>query len=321
MSLHAWSSARYVIPLPEGHRFPIAKYGLLREAVLRDGLVAEERLHEPERVSVEDLLLVHTHDYVRRFIEGALTDSEVRRIGLPWSPHLVERSHRATGGTCEAAEAALELGVTVNLAGGTHHAFPGHGEGFCVFNDVAIAVRRLQRLGRIRRAAIVDLDVHQGNGTHAIFADDATVFTFSMHGERNYPYTLPRRHAGEGAGGYGGRVDADLDVALADGMGDAGYLETLATHLPAALAAARPDLVVYLAGVDPHEGDRLGRLRLTFEGLARRDAYVLETCREVGLPVVVTIGGGYGHDVRDTVRAHANTVRVAGNYQGTGCGV
>jgi acetoin utilization deacetylase AcuC-like enzyme len=227
MALHAWSSARYGLPLPEGHRFPIAKYALLRDAVLAAGVVHPADLHEPARVAREDLLRVHTEDYVSRVDRGALTPAEERRLGLPWSPQLVERSYHSTGGTCEAAEAALERGVTMNLSGGTHHAFPGHGEGFCVFNDAAVAIRRLQALGRIARAIIVDLDVHQGNGTHAIFAGDPTVLTFSMHGARNYPYALAQRAngaPGEGDarvnGGYGGRVDARIDVPLPDAVGD-----------------------------------------------------------------------------------------------------
>ncbi len=295
-ALHAWSSARYVIPLPTGHRFPIEKYALLRDLVLAEGLVAPERMHEPARATEEALARVHTADNVRGLVEGTLGEAAMRRIGFPWSPHLVERSLRAVGGTCEAAAHALRAGIAINLAGGTHHAFPDHGEGFCVFNDVAVAVRLLQADGRIRRAAIVDLDVHQGNGTHAIFEGDARVFTFSMHGGRNYPFH---------------KVPGRLDIELADGTGDAEYLERLAAALPGVIAAAEPDLVVYLAGADPHEGDRLGRLRLSFDGLARRDALVIDTCREVGLPVAVTIAGGYGRDVADTVRAHANTVRVA----------
>jgi acetoin utilization deacetylase AcuC-like enzyme len=297
--LHAWSSARYVIPLPEGHRFPIAKYAMLRERVLAEGLVPAERLHESARVATDDLLLVHEPAYVRRLVEGTLSEAEMRRIGLPWSEQLVERSFRAVGGTCEAAEGALRDGVAVNLAGGTHHAFPGHGEGFCVFNDVAVAVRRLQRDGRISRAAVVDLDVHQGNGTHAIFAGDERVFTFSMHGERNFPFH---------------RVAGRLDIELPDRCGDERYLAELAGALPRVLAAAAPDLVVYLAGADAHVGDRLGRLALTFDGLARRDAMVLESCREVGLPVAVTIAGGYGRDIADTVAIHATTVRIAAGF-------
>jgi acetoin utilization deacetylase AcuC-like enzyme len=297
--LHCWTSARYTVPLPPGHRFPIAKYALLREAVFASGLVAPEDMHEPERASIDALLLVHTERYVHALIAGELSEAEQRRIGLPWSESLVERSFRAVGGTCEAAAAALERGVTMNLAGGTHHAFPDHGEGFCVFNDVAVAIRLLQRDRRIRRAAVVDLDVHQGNGTHAVFAGDESVFTFSMHGGRNYPFH---------------KVAGSLDVELADGTGDDVYLAALADALPRVLAAAAPDLVIYLAGADAHEGDRLGRLCLTFDGLARRDAMVLDACREVGIPVAITIAGGYGRNIADSVAVHLNTVRIAGQY-------
>ena len=299
MALHCWTSARYTIPLPEGHRFPIAKYAMLRDAVLASGIVEPSNVHEPERASREALRLVHTDRYIDGVLTGTLTAEEQRRIGLPWSHALVERSFRAVGGTCEAATAALEHGMTMNLAGGTHHAFPDHGEGFCVFNDVAVAIRILQRDGRIRRAAVVDLDVHQGNGTHAIFEGDTSVFTFSMHGGRNYPFH---------------KVAGCLDVELADGTGDDVYLATLAGALPGALSAAEPDLVIYLAGSDPHEGDRLGRLCLTFDGLARRDAMVLDACREVGIPVAITIAGGYGRNISDSVAAHLNTVRVAAAF-------
>ena len=299
MPLHCWTSARYTIPLPEGHRFPIAKYAMLRDAVLASGIVPPSNVHEPERASREALRLVHTDRYIDGVLTGTLTAEEQRRIGLPWSGALAERSFRAVGGTCEAATASLEYGVTMNLAGGTHHAFPDHGEGFCVFNDVAVAIRTLQRDGRIRRAAIVDLDVHQGNGTHAIFDGDRSVFTFSMHGGRNYPFH---------------KVAGSLDVELPDGTGDDAYLETLARALPGVLSASEPDLVIYLAGSDPHEGDRLGRLRLTFDGLARRDAMVLDACREVGIPVGITIAGGYGRNIADSVQAHVNTVRIAAGF-------
>jgi len=294
--LRVWTSASYTFPLPAGHRFPIAKYARVREQVLIDGLVAREALREPERGSRETLLLVHTTDYVDRFVDGRLSADELRRLGFPWSPALVERSLRAVGGTCEAAAAALVDGVAMNLAGGTHHAFADHGEGFCVFNDVAIAIRMLQRAGRVRRAAIIDLDVHQGNGTNAIFAGDESVFTFSMHGSRNYPFH---------------KVAGSLDVELADGTGDDEYLERLAGVLPIVLAKAQADLVVYLAGADPHEGDALGRLNLSFAGLARRDALVIDQCREVGLPLAITIAGGYGRNVDDTVRVHVETARIA----------
>lgn len=294
--LHAWTSARYVIPLPAAHRFPIAKYALLREGVLARGLIAPAHLHEPARAEAMDLLRVHTPAYVDNLTRGQLSDAELRRLGFPWSTHLVERAYRAVGGTCEAAEAALSLGVTINLAGGTHHAFADHGEGFCVFNDVAVAIQRLLARGAIRRAAIIDLDVHQGNGTHSIFAQEPRVYTFSMHGRRNYPFH---------------KVVGTLDIALEDATGDADYLERLADALPQIIRSAEPDLVVYLAGADPHEGDRLGRLSLTFDGLARRDALVIHACREVGIPVAVTVAGGYGRDIDSTVRAHLGTVAVA----------
>lgn len=294
--MQAWSSSRYTFPLPDGHRFPIAKYARLREQVLDDGILRLDDLRDPDRVSRDALLLVHTADYVDRFIAGALGAAEMRRLGLPWSPALVERSLRAVGGTCEACSEALDSGIAMNLAGGTHHAFSDHGEGFCVFNDVAVAVRLLQRARRIRRAAIVDLDVHQGNGTHAIFAGDASVFTFSMHGGKNYPYR---------------KVPGSLDVELEDGTRDEEYLDRLATLLPQVLARAEPDLVIYLAGADPHEGDCLGRLSLSFGGLARRDAFVVDSCREVGIPIALTIAGGYGRQFSDTVRIHAETARIA----------
>ncbi|HVZ77365.1 MAG TPA: histone deacetylase [Gemmatimonadaceae bacterium] len=299
MPLHAWSSARYTFPLPEGHRFPIEKYARLRDRVLHEGIVRPECMHEPARVSRDDLLRVHTADYVDRFTNGAMTAAEIRRLGFPWSEALVERSYRAVGGTCEAARAALVHGVAMNLAGGTHHAFADHGEGFCVFNDVAIAIRALQRDGLAARVAVVDLDVHQGNGTHAVFAGDDSVFTFSMHGGRNYPFH---------------KVPGSLDIELDDGTTDAAYLETLAAALPSVLSRAQPGLVVYIAGADPHEDDRLGRLSLTTDGLARRDAIVLQQCREVGLPVVITIGGGYGRDIDTTIGIHVRTAQVAATF-------
>lgn len=297
--LHVWTSSRYTFPLPEGHRFPIAKYSRLREQVLISGIATPNELHEPERASRDDLLLVHKADYIDRFLGGSLTVGELRRLGFPWSPALVERSLRAVGGTCEAAAAALDRGVAMNLAGGTHHAFADHGEGFCVFNDVAVAIRSLQRAGRVKRVAIVDLDVHQGNGTNAIFEGDDTVFTFNMHGGRNYPFH---------------KVAGSLDVELNDGTSDEEYLAKLAAALPGVIAKSAPDLIVYLAGADPHEGDRLGRLSMTFDGLARRDAFVLDVCREVGLPVALTIAGGYGRHIEDTVRIHLETARIASGY-------
>ena len=295
MPLSVWSSARYTFPLPAGHRFPVEKYAMLRERVVADGIVAPERVLDPAAASDEMLRLVHTADYVDRFVAGALSAAEVRRLGFPWSPALVERSRRAVGGTVAAARHALAHGTGMNLAGGTHHAFADHGEGFCVFNDVAVAIRTLQAEGAISRAAVLDLDVHQGNGTHAIFGGDADVFTFSIHGGRNYPFE---------------KVAGTLDVHLDDGTDDAQYLRVLEEALPGVLHAARPDLVFYLAGADPHEGDRLGRMKLTFEGLERRDAMVMQACREVGLPVAVMIAGGYGHRIEDTVKVHLSTARI-----------
>ena len=271
----------------------------MRGAVLARGLVAPENLHDPERASLEAVELVHTADYVQRLSTGDLDEQELRALGFPWSEALVERTFRAAGGTVEASGAALDRGIAMNLAGGTHHAFADRGEGFCVFNDVAIAIRSLQREGRIVRAVVIDLDVHQGNGTHAIFAADPTVFTFSMHGGRNYPFR---------------KVPGSLDLELADGTGDDAYLAALARTLPHVLATARANLVIYLAGADPHEGDRLGRLKLTHDGLRRRDQMVLEQCREIGLPVCLTIAGGYGRDISDTVEAHVNTVEIAARF-------
>ncbi|MEP6766041.1 MAG: histone deacetylase [Gemmatimonadaceae bacterium] len=299
MALHLWSSAAYAIPLPDGHRFPMSKYQLLRDGVLSEKLVPLERLHDPERSGIEDLLRVHTPHYVREVTNGTLPAAAQRRIGLPWSESFVERAYRVVRGTCEAAESALQNGVAMNLAGGTHHAFPDFGEGFCTFNDVAVAIRRLQQMRKIIRAAIVDLDVHQGNGTHACFAGDDSVFTFSMHGAKNFPFH---------------KVQGSLDVELADGTEDEEYLSLLAEHLPDVLRRSSPDIVVYLAGADPHANDRLGRLALSFDGLKRRDWMVLECCREIGIPVCVTIAGGYGRDVRDTVEVHLNTVRTLTNF-------
>ncbi|NUO96291.1 MAG: histone deacetylase [Gemmatimonadaceae bacterium] len=296
MPLTVWSSARYTFPLPEGHRFPVEKYAMLRERVVAEGIVAAERVLDPAAATDDMLRLVHTADYVGRFVRGAMSEAELRRLGFPWSAALVERSRRAVGGTVAAARHALAHGAAMNLAGGTHHAFPDHGEGFCVFNDVAIAIRLLHAEGLVRRVAVIDLDVHQGNGTHAIFAGDPAVYTFSMHGRRNYPFE---------------KVAGTMDIDLEDGTEDAEYLARLGAALPRVLHAAQPDLVVYLAGADPHERDRLGRMKLTFAGLERRDGMVLASCREVGLPVAVVIAGGYGARIEDTVAAHVATARIA----------
>jgi len=297
--LALWSSAAYTFPLPDGHRFPVAKYRLLKERVLAEGLATPSQIHDAPAATDDMLLRVHDARYVSEFRSGTLAPDAIRRLGFPWSVALVERSLRALAGTVAASRHALEHGVAMNLAGGTHHAFPSYGEGFCVFNDVAVATRVLQAEGLVRRVAIIDLDVHQGNGTHAIFEGDDSAYTFSMHGGRNFPFR---------------KVPGTLDVELDDGTGDHEYLALLAAALPRVLHDARADIVFFLAGADPHERDKLGRLSLTFDGLRRRDMMVIESCREIGLPVAVTIAGGYGHDVDDTVRIHLGTVGVVKEF-------
>ncbi|HEX8473281.1 MAG TPA: histone deacetylase [Pyrinomonadaceae bacterium] len=287
-------TSRYYADIGEGHVFPIRKFELVRDRLLREATLRPEQVLEPQPAPIADLLLVHTEDYVTRLRAGTLTPREIRRLGLPWSKALVRRSFLATGGTIAAARWALEDGVGSNLAGGTHHAFPDHGEGFCVFNDVAVAIRVLRRDGLIRRASIVDCDVHQGNATATIFADDAEVFTFSMHGAKNYPLFKTR---------------STLDVELPDGTSDHAYMETLRESLPRVLAHA-PDIVFYLGGADPYAGDKLGRLALTIPGLRARDEFVLTACRERGVPVVTVMSGGYAADINDTVEIHCNTIRA-----------
>ena len=290
-------SPGYTVPLPEGHAFPMGKFDALRRILERDGLVSAREVVEPRQAAWEDLALVHTPAYLDKLRRGTLDRAEVRRLGLPWSPALVRRSRLAVRGTVNAAWMALEDGVAANLAGGTHHAFPDHGEGFCVLNDVGVAVRVLRRGGWIRRALVVDLDVHQGNGTAAVFADDPDTFTFSMHGEGNYPFreTTP----------------SDLDVGLPDGTGDDAYEAALRMHLPEALARARPDLVFYLGGVDVLAGDRFGRLALTRAGLERRDRIVIGTVRGAGLPLALLLSGGYAATPELTAELHAVTHRAA----------
>ncbi len=290
--MRAWSSARFTVPLPEGHRFPIAKYALLRDTIVRQGLLPPEGIEEPEAASREDLALVHTTEYLDAVFDGHLDPMATRRLGFPWSPALLERARRTAQGTIEAARDALADGAGVNLAGGTHHAFSDRGEGFCVFNDVAVAIRVLQRESRLARAAIVDLDVHQGNGTAQIFAGDDAVCTFSMHGEKNYPFRKER---------------SSLDVGLPDGCDDTTYLAALALHLDSVLDTARPEMVFYLAGADPFTGDRFGRLGLSFAGLRERDRMVFTACHARGLPVVMTIAGGYARAIEDIATIHAAT--------------
>lgn len=286
----------FVLPLPPGHTFPMSKYRLLRERVVASGLVPPDALVVPPAVSDADLERAHDAAYVRAMSAGRISDADMKRIGFPWSPGLVERSRRSSGATLEACRAALSDGVSVNLAGGTHHAFRDHGEGYCLFNDSVVAARAMQAAGLVRNVVVIDLDVHQGNGTAAICRLDPTVYTFSVHGAKNFPLR---------------KEQSDLDIELEDGTTDARYLGAVARGLRKALAEARPDLAIYLAGSDPFEGDRLGRLKVSKAGLAERDRLVFEACGRAGLPVAVTMAGGYAKDVADTVDIHWQTVRRA----------
>ena len=290
--MHAYYCDHFVLPLPPEHRFPMEKYRLLRQRVARD--LPSIQMYVPPAVSEEALIRVHAPAYVRQVLTGTLGADHVRRIGFPWSPELVERSRRSVGGTVAAARQALLDGGAVNLAGGTHHAFADRGEGFCVFNDVAVSIADLKHQARIRRAAVVDLDVHQGNGTAHIFADDPSVFTASVHGAGNFPFRKER---------------GDLDVALPDGAGDGEFLEATGAALDAALDHD-PDLIYYVAGADAHEGDRLGRLAVTQQGLAARDRMVVDACRRNSIPLVIVMAGGYGSQVEDTVSIHFHSVEA-----------
>jgi acetoin utilization deacetylase AcuC-like enzyme len=351
----AFYSDTFVLPLPEEHRFPMAKYRLLRERLIFEGVLAADDLHVPDAIDLDDLRLVHDAGYVEAVEKGTLAPDMRRRIGFPWSPMMVERSRRSVGATLAAARevvggperAAPQIvsgapqivsgapqivsgapqavsgapqavsgapqvvsdaprfvrgaglsgpRVSANLAGGTHHAFRDRGEGYCIFNDVAVAAAVLMRDRAIVRAAVVDCDVHQGNGTAAIFHDEPAVFTVSLHGANNFPFR---------------KEVSDLDVTFDDGTGDAEYLDALARHVPDVLDRHRPDIVFYLAGADPYEGDRLGRLKLTIEGLAERDRFVFAECRARDIPVAITMGGGYCPDVDAIVTIHCNTIREA----------
>jgi acetoin utilization deacetylase AcuC-like enzyme len=290
----------YQVALPPGHPFPMSKYSLLRDQLLAEGIVATGDILQPEPLDASALGLVHTPEYLAKLATSGLSAAEQRRLGLPWSEALWQRSRLASAGTLLAARTALDQGLAANLAGGTHHAFADHGEGFCVLNDVAIAIRKLHAERALERAAIVDLDVHQGNGTAAIFETDDEVFTFSMHGERNYPVAKMR---------------SNLDVPLKDGVGDAEYLDTLQGVLPSVLDRARADLVFYLAGVDVAAGDRYGKLALTEEGIRRRDRCVIEAVRGRGLPLVIVLAGGYAATRARTAELHAHAFRESAAYE------
>ena len=295
--MRLFPSDRYPLPLPEGHRFPASKYSLLRrrlEAHAAAGAALE--FVEPHAATDEELLRVHDRGYVGRVFSGTLTRDEQRRIGFPWSESLVERSLRSTGAAIDAAAAAVDDGIAASLAGGTHHAGTSWGEGFCVFNDTAVATRELQARGAARWVLILDCDVHQGNGTAEIFAADPTVFTMSINGARNFPLR---------------KYPSSLDVPLDDGTDDDAYLAALAPAVAESFDRGRPDLVFYIAGADPYEHDRLGRLRLTKQGLFERDRLVLDAARAAGVPLAIVLGGGYSADLDAIVDIHAATMLMA----------
>ena len=290
--MDVWTHDRWRFPLPDRHRFPLSKYGLLRERLIADGVVTHAEIHEPEPIGWERLAAVHAPGLLERIRTGTLGARELRGLGLPWSPELVERGRRAVAGTLAAARHALVRGVAMNLGGGTHHAGRDFARGYCLFNDVAVALAALRADGEVARAVVLDCDVHQGDGTADIFAADPATVTVSLHGARNYPFT---------------RIPSDLDVELPSGTGDAEYLAALDDALEWALAAGPFEVAFYLAGADPWEGDRLGRLALTKRGLRARDEHVLERLRAAGAPVCVVLAGGYAEDVRDTVDINAGT--------------
>jgi acetoin utilization deacetylase AcuC-like enzyme len=287
-------SPYYYADIGENHVFPIRKFELVKDVLLKERTLTPEEIVEPEPASIEEVSLVHTTDYISRLIAGTLNRQEIRKLGLPWSKSLVRRSFLATSGTINAAKSALKNGVSSNLAGGTHHAFPDRGEGFCVLNDVGVAIRVLQREKLAEKFLIVDCDVHQGNGTAFIFQNDPSVFTFSMHGAKNYPLFKEK---------------SNLDLELADGTSDLEFIETLNEALPR-IIMHQPDIIFYLGGADPFENDKLGRLKLSFEGLRQRDETVLEFAKSKNVPIVTVMSGGYAADINDTVEIHCNTIRA-----------
>ena len=297
--MHIYFAATHIQKLPEGHRFPMGKYELLRQRLAAELPQLQLQLAEP--ASDGELALVHTPAYIEAIAHGSLSDAAQREIGFPWSPGMVERARRSVGATISAARTAMKEGVAANLAGGTHHAYADKGGGFCVFNDVAVAARLLQAEAaraqhRELQVAVIDLDVHQGNGTAHIFRNDDSVFTVSMHGAKNFPFR---------------KESSDLDIELPDGCADEDYLGQLDTALQQLAQRCQPDLVFYLAGADPHEGDRLGRLKLSFDGLRQRDQMVLQWAGERRVPLAMAMAGGYGKDMADTVQVQINTFALA----------
>ena len=295
--MKAFYSDHFVLPLPAGHRFPMSKYRLLREQVAAH--LPTVTLTEPFAATDAQLQLVHKPEYVQSLCNGTLTAQQQRVLGFPWSQAMVERSRRSTGATIAACRAALLDGAAVNLAGGTHHAFADRGEGFCCFNDVAVAARVMQAQGLVRKVLIVDLDVHQGNGTAAILACDDSIFTLSIHGEQNFPFR---------------KESSDLDVGLCDGTNDEEYLLALHKALEQVDSRFAADLIIYLSGADVYAGDRLGRLHLSTQGIIKRDAVVLAWAGARKLPVAACMGGGYCPRIEETVAIHFNTVAELNDY-------
>jgi acetoin utilization deacetylase AcuC-like enzyme len=291
----AWSEI-YKYELPEGHRFPMIKYDLLPEQLLLEGTVDEENFFTPKALDDNQILLTHCQVYLDKLNGQALDAKEIRKIGFPMTPLLVKRGKHIANGTFLGAQYALQHGIAMNIAGGTHHSFSDRGEGFCLFNDIAIASNLLLAQNPKMQILIIDLDVHQGNGTASIFKDEPRVFTFSMHGAHNYPLRKEK---------------SDLDVELYDGMGDREYLRLLHEHLPRLIDQVQPDFIFYLAGVDVLESDKLGRLSLTRQGCKERDAIVLRAAQKNQIPIQVAMGGGYSHQIKDIIEAHANTYRLA----------
>ncbi|HRK08223.1 MAG TPA: histone deacetylase [Pseudobdellovibrionaceae bacterium] len=296
--LRVWYSDDFTLPLPEGHRFPMRKYRDLREALLQARLLAEHELFESPEATREELLLAHDPQYVDGILNGTISERELKPIGFPWSPALVRRSRRTVGGAVAATRWALEHGIAGQLAGGTHHAHRDRGGGYCVFNDQACAALLLLSESRVRRVLIVDLDVHQGDGTSSILQGHEQVYILSLHGERNYPFR---------------KVASTVDRGLADGTGDEDYLKVLDEELDRALGF-RPDLILYQAGVDPLASDRLGKLSLTHAGLRARDRRVIGLARDLNIPISLAMGGGYAEPISDTVRAHVGTYEVVREF-------
>jgi acetoin utilization deacetylase AcuC-like enzyme len=286
----------YKHPLPEGHRFPMEKYELLPKQLLHEGTCTKENFFEPEAAAENDILLAHTEEYFKNLKDLDIDARAERKTGFPLSAELVEREIKIAGGTIQAAGFALKHGIAMNIAGGTHHAYSGHGEAFCLLNDQAIAARYLQKKQLAKKILIVDLDVHQGNGTAEIFKGDPSVFTFSMHGKNNYPFK---------------KEESDLDIELPDGTEDEEYLSILKRTLPKLLEEQQPDFVFYLSGVDIIASDKLGKLGCTVDGCKERDRFVLQSLYDLHIPVQVSMGGGYSPEIKTIIEAHANTYRLA----------